>query len=169
MYFRTPSGEAYGYTVNGKIYIDPRIATSETPIHEYAHLWASALRSSNQEEWKNVVDLMKGTPVWEEVKRNYPELTTDDEIADEVLAQYSGRRGAEKLREAMKKASETKGGLIEKANAVAAIQNVKDALNRFWRKVADFFGVSSVPRLTILIRRLRMASPLNLRLVNGRK
>ena len=140
-FFRTPSGEAYGYTVNGKIYIDPRIATSETPIHEYAHLWASALRSSNQEEWKNVVDLMKGTPVWEEIRRNYPEFTTDDEIADEVLAQYSGRRGAEKLREAMKKASETKGGLIEKANAVAAIQNVKDALNRFWRKVADFFGV----------------------------
>ena len=140
-FFRTPSGEAYGYTVNGKIYIDPRIATSETPIHEYAHLWASALRSSNQEEWKNVVDLMKGTPVWEEVRRSYPELTTDDEIADEVLAQYSGRRGAEKLREAMKKASETKGGLIEKANAIAAIQNVKDALNRFWRKVADFFGV----------------------------
>lgn len=37
-FFRTSNGEAYGFTVGGKIYIDPRIATAETPIHEYAHL-----------------------------------------------------------------------------------------------------------------------------------
>ena len=36
-FFRTSNGEAYGFTVGGKIYIDPRIATAETPIHEYAH------------------------------------------------------------------------------------------------------------------------------------
>ena len=37
-FFRTADGkQAYGFTVGGKIYIDPRIATSETPIHEYAH------------------------------------------------------------------------------------------------------------------------------------
>ncbi len=31
-FFRTANGEAYGFTVGGRIYIDPRIATSETPI-----------------------------------------------------------------------------------------------------------------------------------------
>ena len=36
-FFRTADGEAYGFTVGGKIYIDPRIANSEplymnTPI-----------------------------------------------------------------------------------------------------------------------------------------
>lgn len=59
-FFRTADGkQAYGFTVGGKIYIDPRIATSETPIHEYAHLWAEALRKVNPKEWQNVVELMK--------------------------------------------------------------------------------------------------------------
>ena len=89
-FFRTADGNAYGFTVGGKIYIDPRIATADTPIHEYAHLWASAMQKLNPNEWANIVKLMKGTPIWEEVKRNYPELTNDNEIADEVLAFYSG-------------------------------------------------------------------------------
>ena len=37
-FFRTESGEAYGFTKGGKIYLDPKIATAETPIHEYTHL-----------------------------------------------------------------------------------------------------------------------------------
>lgn len=81
-----------------KIYIDPRIATAETPIHEYAHLWATAMREGNPTEWKNIVGLMKGTSVWAEVQKLYPELKDDDDIADEVLATFSGRRGAERLR-----------------------------------------------------------------------
>ncbi|MGN1220175.1 MAG: hypothetical protein ACI4TU_04475, partial [Candidatus Cryptobacteroides sp.] len=87
-FFRTRSGEAYGFVAGGKVYIDTRIAGADTPIHEYTHLWAEALRSENPMEWKNVVELMKGCKeIWERVKREYPELTTDDEIADEVLAQ----------------------------------------------------------------------------------
>ena len=35
------------------------------------------------------------------MKKAYPELKTDDEIADEVLATYSSRRGAERLRKEM--------------------------------------------------------------------
>lgn len=70
-------GEVYGFTVGGKIYIDPRIAKADTPIHEYTHLWSDALRNVNPEEWKNVVNLMKGTWAWDYVKKNYPELKTD--------------------------------------------------------------------------------------------
>ena len=139
-FFRTADGEAYGFTVGGKIYIDPRVATADTPIHEYAHLWASALRQGNQEEWRNVVGLMKGTPVWEEVKRKYPELTTDDEIADEVLATYSGRRGAERLKEEARKATSGKP-VTEAARAETAIGRVREALRKFWQNVADFLHI----------------------------
>ena len=61
-FFRTANGEAYGFTVGGRIYVDPRIATSETPVHEYAHLWATALRSGNAEEVADRVmkDLLEG-------------------------------------------------------------------------------------------------------------
>ena len=139
-FFKTKNGEAYGFTVGGKIYIDPRIANAETPIHEYAHLWASALRSGNPKEWENVVGLMKGTPVWEEVKKRYPELETDDEIADEVIATYSGRRGAERLR---REAAKIAGSMdeLDAVKALSALQRVKEALKRFWKGVCDFLHI----------------------------
>ena len=141
-YFRTPGGEAYGFTVDGKIYLDPRIATAETPIHEYAHLWADMIRNVNAEAWNDIVGLMKATPIWEEVRGLYPELKTDDEIADEVLAHYSGRRGAERLREAQQQAAaETGKSVFERAAAVAAIERVKQALAKFWQSVAELFHI----------------------------
>ena len=140
-YFRTPGGEAYGFTVGGRIYVDTRIATAETPIHEYAHLWATALRQTNPAEWQNVVELMKGTGIWDSVRAGYPELTSDDEIADEVLAHYSGRRGAERLREAQREALAGDGVMTAKLAAMEGIRRVREALERFWRGVADFLGI----------------------------
>ena len=140
-FFRTANGEAYGFTVGGRIYVDPSIATSETPVHEYAHLWASALRSGNAEEWQNVVGLMKDSKVWDEVKKRYPELKTDDEIADEVIATYSGQRGADRLREEQRKIAEGDGGVFEKAEAISALEKVKRALKMFWKGVADFLHI----------------------------
>ena len=139
-FFRTADGEAYGFTVDGKIYIDPKIANSETPVHEYAHLWASALRQSNAKEWANVVGLMKDTAVWEEVKKRYTELTTDDEIADEVLATYSGRKGAERLRKEMEETTK-QGSIFDKAEAMSAMQKIRQALDTFWKSVADFLHI----------------------------
>lgn len=140
-FFRTSNGEAYGFTVGGKIYIDPRIATAETPIHEYAHLWATAMREGNPTEWKNIVGLMKGTSVWAEVQKLYPELKNDDDIADEVLATFSGRRGAERLRAEQQKIMQGDGSMFEKAAAVGALARVKQALSKFWKGVADFLGI----------------------------
>ncbi len=141
-YFRTSSGEAYGFTLGGKIYIDPRIARADTPIHEYTHLWAEGMRESDPESWKKVVDLMRGEKeLWEKVKKDYPELKTDDEVADEVLAHYSGTRGAERLREEMRKIAEGDGTMDEKTKAISALENVRRALNNFWRSVANRLGI----------------------------
>ena len=140
-FFKTANGEAYGFTVGGKIYIDPRIASSETSVHEYAHLWAEALRSANAKEWSNVVGLMRGTSVWNEVMERYPELKSDDEIADEVLATYSGRRGSERLREEMDRIKGSERSVSDKARALGALERVKRALDRFWHGVADFLGI----------------------------
>ena len=140
-FFRTANGEAYGFTVGGKIYIDPRIATSETPVHEYAHLWAIALRSGNPKEWQNVVGLMKGTGIWEEVKKRYSRLNTDDEIANEVIATYSGWRGAERLRMEAHKVAEGNGDAFEKAEAISALGRVKESLKKFWKGVCDFLHI----------------------------
>ena len=36
-FFRTKNGEVYGFAYDGKIYIDERIASVDTPIHEFTH------------------------------------------------------------------------------------------------------------------------------------
>lgn len=137
-FFRTSDGEAYGFVMDGKIYIDPKIARADTPIHEYSHLWSDALRKKNPTEWKNVVELMKGTSIWEDVRQRYPELETDDEMADEVLAQYSGSRGAERLRKLQESSLSWRD---KRLAAVKAINQLKEALSRFWRDVADMFNI----------------------------
>ena len=135
-FFKAANGDAYGFTVNNKIYVDPKIANSETPIHEYAHMWAAALRAGNKQEWANVVNLMKSqTELWDSVRARYPQLTTDDDIADEVLATYSGKRGSERLREQV---SRVMGGDAESSNMFKAFE---EAIKRFWHDVADMLHI----------------------------
>lgn len=99
------------------------------------------MREGNPTEWKNIVGLMKGTSVWAEVQKLYPELKNDDDIADEVLATFSGRRGAERLRAEQQKIMQGDGSVFEKAAAVGALARVKQALSKFWKGVADFLGI----------------------------
>ena len=142
-FFKTKDGEAYGFTVGGKVYVDERIADASTPIHEYTHLWAEALRKVNPKEWQNIVGLMKKqTYLWDKVKKDYPELKTDDEIADEVLAHYSGERGKKLLDEEYDKIrGNNKMNIFDKAKMLQAINNVREALRKFWKGVADFLGI----------------------------
>lgn len=138
--FKTLKGEIWGFTTNGKIYLDNEAANAETPIHEYTHIWAEALRENNPKEWNNIVGLMKGTTFWSQVQSQYPELKTDSDIADEVLATYSGQRGAERLRKEMNIIS-TNGKQSQKAAAMMSLTRVEHALNKFWRTVANFLGI----------------------------
>lgn len=140
-FFKDKEGTSYGFTVNDKIYVDPRIATAETPIHEYSHLWATAIQKANPKEWENIVGLMKNTSIWNEVKASYKDLHTDNEIADEVLATYSGRAGAEKLRK-MVSASNGEGvSAIKKATIKRDVFFLESALKKFWQAMASFLGI----------------------------
>ena len=139
--FKTTSGEVYGFVKDGKIYLDLKHATAETAIHEYTHLWASALRRVNPRAWKSIRKQLKGFELWANIESRYPELKGDeDALADEVLAQYSGKRGAQRIEEEMKKA-ENATDLVGKARVLAAFNSLKEALKTFWTEVADFFGM----------------------------
>ena len=139
--FKTSSGEVYGFVKDGKIYLDLKHATAETAIHEYTHLWASALRRVNPRAWKSIRKQLKGFELWADIESRYPELKGDeDALADEVLAQYSGKRGAQRIKEEMKKA-ENATDLVGKARVLAAFNSLKEALKTFWTEVADFFGM----------------------------
>ena len=130
--FRDKDGQVYGFVHEGKVYLDPDVATVETPIHEYTHLWAEVLHQQNPGEWEKVVQMMKDTPeVWDDVKRQYPNLHTDDEIASEALAQYSGQRGTKRLQEFVE----------DNGNDTGIFEKVSSALSKFWNAVADFLHI----------------------------
>ena len=141
-FLRTAGGEVYGLVKDGRIYLDPKVATSETAVHEYTHLWGDMLRRKDSEQWSHTVKELKNSVLWEEVKESYPELKTDDEIADEVLSTFSGRRGAERLREEARRVADGEGGVFTKAKAIETLERVKGAIARFWEGVARMFGIN---------------------------
>ena len=141
-FLRTAGGEVYGLVKDGRIYLDPKVATAETAVHEYTHLWGDMLRRKDSEQWSHTVKELKNSVLWEEVKELYPELKTDDEIADEVLSTFSGRRGAERLREEARRVADGDGGVFTKAKAIETLERVKEAIARFWEGVARMFGIN---------------------------
>ena len=143
-YFRTPEGTVYGFTVDGEIYIDPRIATPETRVHEYAHLWAQGLKEKNPRGWERLKsEMAKEADVIDYVKRLYPELFKDgvtDEGMEEVFAHYSGRRGAERLEREMKEEMAKANGVFEKAQVASVFAKIRDLLSKFWKMSRDLFA-----------------------------
>lgn len=138
---RTPDGIVYGAAANGKIYLNQEHLNPNTPIHEYTHLWFSALEKANPELYKRGVELMRQLPIWEEVKTdpNYANLSGDDAIASECLSRLVGDKGADKLTELAKKAM-VRGDIIGTANRISIIEDFKDWLKKFWTWVRDSFA-----------------------------
>ena len=134
---------SYGFVYRGRIYLDPRRMRPEAALHEYSHLWSEALRRANPDEWNNVVDILKNdTDTWDIVRSQYPELTNDNDIADEVLATYSGARGARRLAAEQQRLM-SRQGITEsersKYNNIFA--NIRKAIQDFWKSVASFLGI----------------------------
>ena len=147
-FFRTPNGEAYGFTLNGVIHIDPRIATSETPIHEYSHLWVDAMRKSNPEEWESIKKMLRAEragklgEIWRQVSENYPELEgNDDALCEEILTHYSGKRGAERLEAEVRRVADSDASPLEKSTVIAGLRRLGEGIRRFWKWVADSFHI----------------------------
>lgn len=145
MFFKTANGKAYGFTVNNKIYIDPKIATSETPIHEYSHLWAKAVREGNPEKWDEIKKILLGdkslSPFINDIRKRYPELESEDDLLDEVLAHYSGKRGAERIRKMAADMAQSSGRADSETWFNTLANKMITAIKRFWKVFADFMHI----------------------------
>lgn len=139
-FLREPDGTVYGATVGGKIYLNRERLNPNTPIHEYTHLWFSALKDANLKLYKRGVELMKQLPIWEEVRTdpNYANLSGDDAIASECLSRLVGDKGADVLTKMAKEAN-VRGDIIGTANRISLIEKFKDWLKKFWTWVRDSF------------------------------
>lgn len=154
-FMKTPSGSLYGWTVGGKIYLTKDGLNPNTPIHEYTHLWARAMKERNKEGWQSVKELLRDTPVWDEVlkDKNYQDILDDeDAIASEALSRISGKKNAGKMEAEARKMIDEAKDYVDKAKAISLLERMKSALKKFWNWVGkDLFGIkkfSSVDEIT---------------------
>lgn len=92
-------GRLYGYAIENSIYLTERGMNHETMIHEYTHIWCTAMKYGNSIGWQNIKDLLKETPLWSDVKDDplYYDIKDDDDyVASEVLARVSGKENTVK-------------------------------------------------------------------------
>ena len=138
-FFNNDAVESYGFAYKGEIHLDMRKVNAELPLHEYAHLWCEALRRINPDNWRDVVSIMKNdAATWQFVKKSYPELSDDDDLAEEVIAHYSGKRGAEKLQKELERMTPRDANYGSRWGNI--FKNVSKAIQDFWKHIGDSFN-----------------------------
>jgi hypothetical protein len=75
------------------IVINPDKMTTDTIFHEFGHIYIDLLGGLSNKFIQRGVEQLKGTALWNEVAKNYPELT-EEQLSIEVLAEAIGREGA---------------------------------------------------------------------------
>ena len=142
-YYKSKVGTVRGWTKDGIIYLTKDGLNPDTPIHEYTHIWADAVQKFNPALWNNVKSYMKRLPLWQQVVNdpNYQDIATNENaVASEVLARYSGKRGAKRLEEEVKAMGREKG---LKGSAARLLQRAKEVIAQFWDWVnVNLFNLS---------------------------
>ncbi len=141
---QTPNGTVYGWSIGNEIWLTDEGMNPETPIHEYTHLFAKQMQQADAKAWKQVVSLCKkAKELWDAVKNdpNYSHLTTDDEIASEVLSRYSGKRGSQQAVGTAEQMVKDGKSFESDASAKVLIGRINKALEAFWGWVTDKLGI----------------------------
>ncbi|MDR1373182.1 MAG: hypothetical protein LBJ17_08750, partial [Dysgonamonadaceae bacterium] len=129
-FMATSKGEVYGFvTPEGDVYLDPGKMNTNTPIHEFGHLFWNVMPKEMKDK---ITELLKKTPGWEKLSSNpaYAKLKTDDQKADELFNTLLGDYG-----EYSQKVREITG---EDISLLARVQNVINEVLE-WIK-ANVFG-----------------------------
>lgn len=95
------AAQVKGFRFGDKVYINPDLATVDTPIHEFAHIWGELCKKQRPELWKRGISLITKSNYYKDllarIKAN-PELSklyaTPEAIKEEALIQAIGERGA---------------------------------------------------------------------------
>ena len=131
-YFRTPEGEVYGFTADGKIYLDSERMNAATPMHEYTELWSQIVARENPAWWHRAKEVMRGDTgrlgeIWQEVNSdpNYRDLG-EDLRASETLSRATGEWFARK-----------QAGIRDHENLFTALKRL---VREFWRKLKSAFA-----------------------------
>lgn len=135
-----------GFVYQGVVYINPAVKGEATPVHEYTHIWAEMLRQKNPDEWKHIVGMLKeNRELWQKVEDAYPHLQGDDEIADEVLATFSGDYAQQFIRD----------HYDADRSPADVLDSVRGALAQFWKAVCSVMNTrfTSVEQVSSMVLR----------------
>lgn len=148
MFYRRPNGTVYGWTNGTTVYLTESGMNPNTPIHEYTHIWAAAMKKHNPEGWKSIVKLLKGTPVWNEVMAdtNYANIhSSENQVASEALSRISGRENSAKMEAmAQQMIDENANDTVKKNRARKLLDRMRKSLQEFWSWVGkELFGIKN--------------------------
>lgn len=136
--FAQGKGVVYGYTDGKQIVLNQEHLNSNTPIHEYQHLWRTAAKKINPELIEHGDKLIMQTQLFADLKQdpNYNHLT-DEQICDEAFARLTGEDGAAILEQMAKDA--IKENPLDTAKELSVINKLKEWLKKFWYWTLDTF------------------------------
>ena len=101
----------------GNIVLNPNKATTDTAIHEVAHIWVKLMKAKNSNLYKTGITLVKkNQELMDYVSATRPDLKTEEAIAEEALVTAIGEDGADFF----------------------TTKEQRNALQRFLDKIADF-------------------------------
>lgn len=131
-------GVVYGYTDGKEIVLNQEHLNPNTPIHEYQHLWRTAVKKMNPELIEHGDKLIMQTQLFADLKQdpNYNHLT-DEQICDEAFARLTGKDGAAILEQMAKDA--IKENPLDTAKELSVINKLKEWLKKFWYWTLDTF------------------------------
>ena len=88
-----------GMMIGGQVWLNPSALTYDTPIHEFAHIWAKQLIRENPMLWLKGKELLKGSKYHKAVHANptYRAYLKNEPSRywEEVMANAIGKKGAE--------------------------------------------------------------------------
>jgi len=114
----------YGFTSDGRVYLNPDKLSLNTPLHEFSHVWMSFLEENNPELLEKGYKLLEGTEL---LKRKI------EEFGDTILARQ----------EAMAEAIANRGETIIEAGKNSKFKNWLNAVFSYLKsKVNGFEGMS---------------------------
>jgi len=131
--FQKEGKKLLGWSDGKQVYLTKDGLNPNTPLHETTHLWDNWCMKEHPDLWQKLVAAMKKTAMWEEVASNpnYRNIWNDENrMASEVHARLSGAAGEDEFMKAA----------FKKNTPKSIINEVKNALRKFWEAVLRLFG-----------------------------
>jgi hypothetical protein len=121
-----------GFVYKNEVYLNKEVATNETALHEFSHLFNSWLKENKSELYNKGIELVKVELAKESsdikdiidyVKSTQPNLK-GEALLEEILTELTGRKGTELL-------ETKKGGIV-------------DWLKEVWSEIAKMLGLTQM-------------------------